>query len=300
VDPPAQKFVDDSASDEVTQEQPIGQSQIALNLPSLRNTVSPSPPPTPQTPSQKVDYRSDLVPPDHHGGSAETEESRNERPDVSSKETLQHPPPDAGDNRSESDSVSPENRDGSARIDEGPNDTSHTGSAETLQDHPSRADYDSPGSRTDLQDTLSSGNASGVSVSDEESGGLSVRELVFAVAEIGVGSDLNRGSDSNDEEEYRPKTRQDDSETSGTLLVPILPTRTLHPWRFWSECRRRKPPKRSRSKPLRCIYLSSYIPDVCDTPGRDESIGKFIPKSRGTARPTWYVYLSISVRLLDE
>jgi len=223
VDPPAQKFVDNSASDEVTREQPIGQSQIALNLPSLRNAVSPSPPPTPQTPSQK-NYRSDPISPENYGGSAETGESQNEIPDASPREMLQHPPPDADDNHSESDPVSSENRDWSVRMDEGPNATSHAGPAATLQDHPARADYDYSGSRTDLRDTLSSGNVSRVDVSDKESGELSVREF-FVVAKTSIGSDLNRDSD------------DDDEGTSGTSHISPLTTCTLHGRRLSSKCR---------------------------------------------------------------
>jgi len=171
MNPPAEKFIDTSAPTEVTQEQPAGQSSTVSDPSSLHNTVSPSPAPTLQTPSQKVDDRSDRIPPENHGGSAETEESQNGRPDASPEETLQHSPPDAGDNRSESDPIPPENHDVSVRTDEGPNETPHAGPTANLQDPPSHADHDSSGSRTDLQDT------STVDVNDKETGELSVRNF---------------------------------------------------------------------------------------------------------------------------
>ena len=226
--PPADKFIDDSASGEATQEQPARQSTIASNRPSLYKTVSSSPPSTPQIPSQKVDDRSGPISQENHGERAETEGSQNERADVISKETLQHSPPSAGDNHSESEPVSPENRGGSARMNEGPNETSHVGPAATLQDPPSHVDYDFSESGTDPQETLSSGNVSRVNVSDEGPGELSVRKLVFAVAEIGVGPDFNRGSDGIDEGNDWSETRQDDLEAPGMLLFSTLPTCTLH------------------------------------------------------------------------
>jgi len=234
VNPPAEKFIDTSAPTEATQEQPAGQSPTWSDSPSFHNTVSPSPSSIPQT---QKNYRSDPVSPENHGGSAETGESQNERPDAGSKEMLQHPPPDAGDHYSESDYAPPEIRDGSVRINKDPNETSQPGPTATLQDPPSRVDYDHSGSRTDLQDTLSSGNASRVGVSDEGSGGLSVRKLVFAVAEICIGSDFNRGSGGNDGGNYWSETQQGKFEASGTLLVSTLPTRVSHGWRFDSKCR---------------------------------------------------------------
>jgi len=270
VNPPTENFIDTSAPTEATQEQPVGQSPTWSD--SLHNAISPSPPFTPQTPSQKS-YRSDLISQENCGGSAETGESHNERPDAASKEMLQHPPPDAGDNRSESVSVSPENRDGSVRMGEGPNEKSHAGPAATLQDHLSRADYDSSGSRTDLQDTLSSRNVSRVGVSDEGFGELSVCKLVFAVAEIGVGSDFNfnRGSGGNDGGNYWSETQQDEFEASGMLLILTLPARVLHGWRFDSECRWRILPRWSRSRSLPYVYSLDYIPNIGDTPDRHGS-----------------------------
>jgi len=229
VNDPDEKFIDASPPTEVTQEQSAGQSPIASDSPSLRNTVSPSPPPTSQIPSQKEDGRSDPISPEIHGGSAGADESQGKRQDTSSRGMLQHPPPDADNNHSGSDPVSPENCDGSMRMDEGPNGTPPAGPTETSQDPSSHAHHDSPGSRTDPQDTLSSGNASRIDASDEGYGELSVRKLVFAVAEIGVGSDPNVtcGVDGNDEEQYGSNTQQD-PEASGTLLVSTRPTRILH------------------------------------------------------------------------
>jgi len=224
---PAEKFIDDSASDETTQEQPAGQNSMVSDSPSVRNRVSTSPPPAPQILFQKEDDGSDLVSPENHGESTEMEESQNERPDPGSRETLHRPPPDADDSRPESDSVPPENQDWSGTMNEGPNETSHASPVATLQDPPSHPDYDSSESRTDTQDTLSSRNASKVNVGDEGPGELSVRKLVFVVAEIGVGSDFNRGSDGNDEGDDWSETQQDDLEASGTFLVPTLPTCTL-------------------------------------------------------------------------
>ena len=198
---------------------------MVSDLPSLRNTVSPSPPPAPQIYFQKVDDSSDLVSPESHGGSAGTDESQNARPDASSKETLQHPRPDADDKHSESDPVSPENRDGRVRMDEGPNETPHAGPTATLQDHPSRANRDSSGSRTDLQNTFSSGNASRVDVNNKKSSELSVHKFVFVVSETGTGSDLNRDSDG------------DDEGTSGTSPISTLTTCTLHGRTLSSKCR---------------------------------------------------------------
>jgi len=298
---PAQKFVDASASDEVTQEQPAGQSPTVSDPPSLHNAVSPSPPSAPQTPSQMVDDRSDPVFQKNHGERAGVDESQSTRLHTGSKETLQHPQPDADDSHSESDTVSPENRDGSARIDEGLNETSHAGPSVTLQDPPSHTDYDSSGSRTDLQDTPSSGNVSRVDVGDKGSGELSVRKLVFTVAEIGVGLDfnLNRGSDGNDEEQYQPKTRQDGPEASGMLPVSFSPTRTLHLWRFWSECRRRKLPRWSRSK-LRCVHLSNYIPDVGDILDRHGSTARFIPESSGAVQQVQCVRFAYFTVIVEQ
>jgi len=224
VNHPDEKFVDASPPAEVTQKQSAGQSPIASDSPPLPNTASPSLHPTPQILS-KMNYRSDPLPPENHGGSAGADESQNERLDASSRETLQHPPPDADDNYSESDVASPEYRDVSVRMDEGPNETPPAGPTATLQDHPSHADYDSSGSRTDLQDILGSRNASRVDMSDEGSGKLSVRKFVFVAAETSIGSDLNRDSDG------------DDKGASGTSSISVLTTCTLHGRRFSSEFR---------------------------------------------------------------
>jgi len=196
---------------------------------SLRNTVSPSPPPAPQILLQKVDDRSDSISPQNHGWSAGTDESQNARPDASSRETSQHLPPDADGNRSENDFVSPQDRDGSVGMDKGPN--------ATLQVPPSHVEYDYSGSTTNLQNTLDGRNTSGGDVDSERPSELSARKFVFVVAETSIGSDFNRGSDDNDEGDYLSKMRQDDLETSGMLLISTLPTRTLHGWRFNSECR---------------------------------------------------------------
>ena len=212
---PDEKSIDASPPTEVTREQSAGQSPITLDSPSLPNTVSPSHPPTPQIPSQKMNYRRDLISPENHGWSTGLDESQNERLAVISKEMLQHPLPDADHNRSGSDPVSPGNRGGSVRIDEGPNEASRAGPMATLQDHPSHADYDSSGSHTDLQDTLSGGNVSRVDVGDKGSGKLSVRKFVFVVAETSIGLDFNRDSDG------------DDEEASGTSHISALTTYTL-------------------------------------------------------------------------
>ena len=214
---PTEKFIDDSASDEATQEQPPGKSPIASDSPSPHNTVSSSPLPTPQIPSQGVDDKSDSVSPEDNGGSAGADESKNGRPDAISKEMLQYPRSDADDNRSESDSVSPENRDGSAGIDEGQSATS--------QGPPSHTDYDRSGSHTDLQNALGGGNTSRVDVSDKEPSELSVRKFVFVVTETSIVSDLNRDSDG------------DGEGTPGTLPISTLTTCTLHGRRLSSECR---------------------------------------------------------------
>ena len=153
MNPPAEKFIDTSAPTEATQEQPAGQSPTLSDPLSFHNTISPSLRSTPRTPSQMVDDRSGPVPPENHGGSAGVDKSQNERPDASSKEMLQHPPPDAGDNRSESGPVSPENRDESARIDEGQNEGPDVSFGVVLQDTPSDADRDCSGSNT-LQNNL--------------------------------------------------------------------------------------------------------------------------------------------------
>ena len=203
---------------------------------SLRSTVSPSPSPTPQIPSKEVDYRNDPISPEDRE-SAGADESQDARPHTSSSEMLQHPPPDADDNHSESDLVSPENRDWIARMDDGPSETLHVSLRAILQDHPSHADHDSSGSCIDLQDTLSSGNASRVDVNHKLISELSIHKLVFAVAKIGVGLDYSCGSDESDEEGYLSETQQDDSEASGTLFVSTLPTRTLHERGFNSGCR---------------------------------------------------------------
>jgi len=222
--PPVKESIDDSASDEATQKQPAGQTPIASDPPSLRSTVSPSPLPTLQIPSQGMDDMSGPISRENRGERAETEGSQNERTDAISKETLRHSPPNAGDNRSESDS---ENRDRSARMNEGPNDKLHAGPAETLQDPPSHPDYDSSESPTDLQETLGSRNAS-INVGDKGPGELSVRKLIFVVTDVGVGSDFNRGSDGIDEGKDWSETQQDDLEAPGMLLVSTLPTGTLH------------------------------------------------------------------------
>jgi len=201
---------------------------MVSDSPSLRNTVSPSPLPAPQIPLQKADDRSDSISPENHGWSAGTDESQNARPDAISRETLQHPPPDADGNRSESDFVSPEDRNGSVGMDKGPN--------ATLQVPPSHIDYDYSGSTTNLQNTLGGGNMSGGDVDSERPSELSARKFVFVVAEIIIGSDFNRGSDENDEGDYWSKMRKDDLEASG-MFISTLPTRTLHGWRLNSECR---------------------------------------------------------------
>ena len=153
MNPPAKNFIDTSAPTEATREQPAVQSPTRSDPPSLHNTVSLSPDPTPQILSQKVDDRGDLISPESHGGSAVVDKSQNERPDASSMEMLQHPPPDAGDNRSESGPVSSENRDGSARIDEGQSEGPDASFGVVLQDTPSDADRECSGSNT-LQNNL--------------------------------------------------------------------------------------------------------------------------------------------------
>jgi len=195
VNHPAKKSIDDSTSDQATQEQPAGQSPIASDPPSPRNAVSPYPLPTPQIPSQGVDDKGDPISQENHGGSTGADKSKNERPDAIFKETLQRPRPDADDHRSGSDTVSPKNRDGSAGMDEGQNATSRASSREATQGPPSHTDYDRSGSNTNLQNTLGGGNMPRVDLSDKEPGELSVRKFVCVVAETSIVSDLNRGSD---------------------------------------------------------------------------------------------------------
>jgi len=228
VDPPAQNIVYGSPLHEEPEEEAVEQISMAPKSPSLRNAASPSPPPTP---SQKVDYGSDPISPGDRDENVGADESQDMRPHASPKETSQHPPLHADDDHSGSAPFSPENHDWSAEMDEGTSATSHPSSRETSPAPPSHKDYDHFGSRTNLQDTPSGGNTLGGDVSDEGSGELSVRKLVFGVAENGV------GSDDNDEESDLSETQQDGSEASGTLFVPILPTRTLHGRRFNSGCR---------------------------------------------------------------
>jgi len=227
VDPPIQKCIDDSASDEVTQARPAGQSSTASDPPPSYTAISPSPPSTPQTPPQMVDYRNrnDPISPENHGGSAETDESQNARLHTGSRETLQHPPSDVDYNRSGSDPVSPENRGGSVGVDEGSNATSRASSRETSQGPPSHTGYDYFGSHTNLQNTPHGGNTSGRDVGNEGSGKLSARKFVFIVAETSIGSYFNRDSDGGDEG------------ASGTLPVSILAAGALHGRRLSSECR---------------------------------------------------------------
>jgi len=209
---------------------PAGRDPVAPDPPPLRITVSPSPPPTLRIRSLGVGYGSvGPVSPGNRGESVGADESQDARPHASPKEMLQHPPLGAGDNRSGSDLVSPENCDWVARTDEGPNEKLHPSPRATLQD-PS---YSVSG--TDLQDTLSSGSALRVGVSDKRSGELFIPKLDFAIAEIGVRSDFNYGS-----EGCVSATQEDDLddfEASGTLPILTFPTRTLHGWRFGSECR---------------------------------------------------------------
>jgi len=180
---------------------------------------------------------SDPISPEDRDENAEADETQDAGPYPSPKEMPQHPPLGADDDHSGSDLVSPENRDWIARTDEDPSEALHTSPGATLQDPPRHTDYDGSGPHADSQDTPSSGNASSVDVGDEESGELSVRKLVFGVAEIGVGSDFNYGSDDSDRENDLSEAQRDDSEAPGMLLVSTLPIRTLDGRRFSSECR---------------------------------------------------------------
>ena len=158
MNPPAQEVVGTSAPDGVMQEQAGGKNPMMSDLPSLRNTDSPPPPP--QIPSQKEDGRSDPISPEGRGGRAGADESQDARSDASSKEMLQHPLADVSDNRSGSDPVSPVNHDGSAGIDKNRGGGSHASSKTLLQDPPSGAGCDRSGSCTNLQDALGDGDAS--------------------------------------------------------------------------------------------------------------------------------------------
>jgi len=237
MDPPAQKIVYDSPLHDEPEEESVEQNSTVSRSPWLRNTASPSPPPTLQIPSQEVDYGSDPISPEDRGESPGADKSHNTRLHASSEEMSQRSSLDAGDDHSGSDITSPENRDWTARADEGTSAISHPSSRELSPVPPYHTDYDHSGSRTNLQDTLSSGGTSGVDVSDEGSGESSVRKLVFGVAEVGV------GSDDSDEEDDLSETQQDDSEVPGMLLVPTLPARNLHGRRFSSGYRRQILPK---------------------------------------------------------
>jgi len=234
MDPPAQKIVYDSPLHEEPEEEAVEENSMMSKSPSLRNAASPSPPPTP---SQKVDYRSDPISPEDRDENAGADESQDTRPHASPKEISQHPPLDAGEDHSESDLLSPDNLDWSAEMDGSTSATSHTSSRGISPVPPPHIDYDNSGSHTNLQETPSGGDALGGGAGDEGSGELSVRNLVFSVAEIGV------GSDDSDEEDDLSETQQDDSEASGTLLFSTLPIRTLHGRRFSSEFRWEIPPR---------------------------------------------------------
>ena len=91
-----------------------------------------------------------------------------------------------------------------------------------FQDPPSDTEYDRSGTRTDFRSVPGGRNGSRVNMSSEGSGELSVRKPFFAISQIGVGSDLDRGSDDNDEGAYRPKTRRNDFGASG-MLLPFAP-----------------------------------------------------------------------------
>jgi len=227
VNSPVQKCIDDSAADEVTQEQYAGQNSTASDPPSFYVTISPSPPSTPQTPPQMVDYknRNDPISPENHSGSAGTDESQNARLHTGSRETLQPPASDVDYDRSGSDPVSPENRGGSVGVDEGSNPTSHASSREASRGPPSHTGYDYFGTYANLQNTPGGGNTSGRDVGNEGSGELSAHKFVFIVAETSIGSHFNRDSDG------------DDEGASGTLPISILTASTLHGRRLSSECR---------------------------------------------------------------
>ena len=180
---------------------------------------------------------SDPIPPEDHDENAGVDETQGAGPHASPKEMSQHPPLGADDDHSGSDLASPKNHDWTGKTDEDPNETLHTSPRVTSQDPSPHRDRSYSESRTDPQDTLISGNTSGVDVGDEGSGELSAGKLVFGVAEIGAGSDLNSGPDDSDEEDSLPETQRDDSEASGTLLVSTLLTRILDGRRFNSECR---------------------------------------------------------------
>jgi len=224
--PPAQEAAYTPIVHEEPEEESVEQNPTVSGSPSLRSTAPSSPPPTLKTPSQKVDYSNDPISLENRSESAEVNESQGTRPHASPKEMPQHPPLGADDDHSGSDSVSVENLGWSVEMDEGTSATSHPSSGEISPGLPSHTDYDHSESHTNPKETLGGGGTLREDISDEGSGELSVRNLVFSVTEIGV------GSDDSDEESDWSEMQQDNSEASGTLFVPILSTRTLHGWRF--------------------------------------------------------------------
>ena len=96
VNPPPQKFSNDSAPKDWPQEQPTGHKQMTRDSPPLRNTVSSPPRPASQISSQKANYSSDPISrsPGANGG-------QNTRPHASSGPVSQDPPSDTDSNRSE-------------------------------------------------------------------------------------------------------------------------------------------------------------------------------------------------------
>lgn len=92
MNPPAPTFIDDSASDEVTEEQPAGQNPTASDTPSLHNTVSPSPPPT--LSSREANRSRDPISAGGYSESTGVDESRSVTPHTDSGVTLQDAPSD--------------------------------------------------------------------------------------------------------------------------------------------------------------------------------------------------------------
>ena len=99
VNPPAPTFIDDSASEKVTQKQPAGHNPIVSGTPLLRNTVFPSPPPA--LSSREANRSSDPISPGGHSRSTGADESRCVTPHTGSGVTLENAPSDAGYDDSE-------------------------------------------------------------------------------------------------------------------------------------------------------------------------------------------------------
>ncbi|KAF9642667.1 kinase-like protein [Thelephora ganbajun] len=215
----------------------IGQQSLLATLPkttakhspSLHSTISTASRPAPQVSSQLSEYSSDPVPPANRGGGAGMHLSHEGGPYGSSQVTSQDPP-------SGTDYYRPSEQQGgqlSGRMSRRPSRRSTAASepSSPMPTDPHPFDftelqksqvYGHTGgagkSHVSLKNTLGDRNRSKKDVSGKGSRELSVRELVFTVAETGLGLDLNRDLDDNGEGKYWSEGRRDNHGGSRSVL----------------------------------------------------------------------------------